>query len=195
MVYITCGLRGLRLYTRWAPTPFVLWTVAPLPTCALRVIAYVHESQNLRSRRLWICLESVSVCTCQVQQHNTKNWSERLLSTCNVPNVMRIDVPNAPMHYYTCQFKRSKLSRYGIVACLLFALTTVTLYSSLLHAGYAMYGTEFQWQSDEDNDDDVNNNNISNISTLSSYIIAIIIFRGSSNRPWLIGQTGPWTVA
>ncbi|XP_048241340.1 anoctamin-7-like isoform X3 [Haliotis rufescens] len=40
------------------------------------------------------------------------NWSQKVLRAVRIPNMMSQDVPNRPLDYYTCQFKRSKLDKF-----------------------------------------------------------------------------------
>ncbi|BFZ23683.1 hypothetical protein BsWGS_26722 [Bradybaena similaris] len=48
----------------------------------------------------------------QAHPNPTSNWSARLLEMLHIPNVMEQEVPNMPLDYYTCQFKKSKLERF-----------------------------------------------------------------------------------
>lgn len=48
----------------------------------------------------------------QAHPTTTTNSSERILSVFKLPNMMKLDVPNKPLHYYTCPFKRSKINRF-----------------------------------------------------------------------------------
>ncbi|XP_061424139.1 anoctamin-7 isoform X1 [Lethenteron reissneri] len=48
----------------------------------------------------------------QGSPNTIENWSERLLGRLKIPNIMQEDVPNRPLGYYTCQFRKSKLSRF-----------------------------------------------------------------------------------
>ncbi|KAL7635519.1 UNVERIFIED_CONTAM: hypothetical protein RMT77_014588 [Armadillidium vulgare] len=49
-----------------------------------------------------------------LQAHNNPatNWTEDLLEKLRVPNFMSQDVPNKPLDYFTCAFKKSKLDRF-----------------------------------------------------------------------------------
>ncbi|XP_008469599.2 anoctamin-7-like [Diaphorina citri] len=40
------------------------------------------------------------------------NWSEHLLQTLRIPNIMSQDVPNKPTDYFTGPFRRSKIHKY-----------------------------------------------------------------------------------
>ncbi|CAL4063773.1 unnamed protein product, partial [Meganyctiphanes norvegica] len=48
-----------------------------------------------------------------LQAHNTPstNWSENILDKLRLPNLMAEDVPNKPLDYFTCAFKKSKIDR------------------------------------------------------------------------------------
>uniref|UniRef100_I3JH94 Anoctamin n=1 Tax=Oreochromis niloticus TaxID=8128 RepID=I3JH94_ORENI len=48
----------------------------------------------------------------QAQQHLDLNTSARVLSKLCIPNVMTESVPNRPLDYYTCAFRKSKMSRF-----------------------------------------------------------------------------------
>lgn len=54
----------------------------------------------------------VSVFVSQAQQHLDLNTSARVLSKLCIPNVMTESVPNRPLDYYTCAFRKSKMSRW-----------------------------------------------------------------------------------
>ena len=47
----------------------------------------------------------------QAHPNPSGNWSESLLSFLHLPNIMNEDVPNKPLDYYTCPFKKSKLEK------------------------------------------------------------------------------------
>uniref|UniRef100_A0A3B4G238 Anoctamin n=2 Tax=Haplochromini TaxID=319058 RepID=A0A3B4G238_9CICH len=49
----------------------------------------------------------------QAQQHLDLNTSARVLSKLCIPNVMTESVPNRPLDYYTCAFRKSKMSFLG----------------------------------------------------------------------------------
>uniref|UniRef100_A0A3Q0S5D4 Anoctamin n=1 Tax=Amphilophus citrinellus TaxID=61819 RepID=A0A3Q0S5D4_AMPCI len=49
----------------------------------------------------------------QAQPHLDLNTSARVLSKLCVPNVMTESVPNRPLDYYTCAFRKSKMSFLG----------------------------------------------------------------------------------
>ncbi|XP_063869626.1 anoctamin-7-like isoform X3 [Scylla paramamosain] len=46
--------------------------------------------------------------------HNnpSTNWSEVIIEHLHLPNLMAEDVPNKPLDYFTCAFKRSKIDRF-----------------------------------------------------------------------------------
>ncbi|KAK3592593.1 hypothetical protein CHS0354_001760 [Potamilus streckersoni] len=48
----------------------------------------------------------------QAHSNPSDNWSERILKALKIPNVMYEEVPNKPLDFYTCQFKKSKLYRF-----------------------------------------------------------------------------------
>ncbi|VDP98359.1 unnamed protein product, partial [Trichobilharzia regenti] len=48
----------------------------------------------------------------EIQNKNVKNWSDIILRTLGIPNIMAQNIPNPPPDYYTCPFKKSKLNRF-----------------------------------------------------------------------------------
>ncbi|XP_042146246.1 anoctamin-7 [Ixodes scapularis] len=48
----------------------------------------------------------------QAHPNPSVNWSAGLLGTLRIPNIMDDEVPNKPLDYYTCTFKKSKLDRF-----------------------------------------------------------------------------------
>ncbi|XP_074654198.1 anoctamin-7-like [Tubulanus polymorphus] len=48
----------------------------------------------------------------QAHPNPSDNYSEKVLRMLHIPNMMSSDVPNKPLDYYTCQFKRSKIDRF-----------------------------------------------------------------------------------
>ncbi|XP_033750082.1 anoctamin-7-like isoform X2 [Pecten maximus] len=48
----------------------------------------------------------------QAHPNPSDNWSDKVLTTLKIPNMMSAHVPNAPLDYYTCVFKKSKLDRF-----------------------------------------------------------------------------------
>eukprot|EP00058_Branchiostoma_floridae_P028493 XP_002613984.1 hypothetical protein BRAFLDRAFT_67435 [Branchiostoma floridae] len=42
----------------------------------------------------------------------SENWSAKLLESLHIPNMMDQEVPNKPLDYYTCVFKKSKLDKF-----------------------------------------------------------------------------------
>ncbi|KAF2366911.1 Anoctamin dimerization domain [Trinorchestia longiramus] len=49
-----------------------------------------------------------------MQAHNNPatNWTEDLLKRLRLPNLMAQEVPNKPLDYFTCAFKKSKIDRF-----------------------------------------------------------------------------------
>ncbi|KAG0721119.1 Anoctamin-7 [Chionoecetes opilio] len=49
-----------------------------------------------------------------LQAHNnpSTNWSEVVIDHLHLPNLMAEDVPNKPLDFFTCAFKRSKIDRF-----------------------------------------------------------------------------------
>ncbi|XP_061591032.1 anoctamin-7 [Cololabis saira] len=48
----------------------------------------------------------------QAQQHLDLNTSALVMKRLCIPNVMRESVPNRPLDYYTCAFRKSKMNRF-----------------------------------------------------------------------------------
>lgn len=48
----------------------------------------------------------------QAHPNPSVNWSAGLLGTLRIPNIMDNEVPNKPLDFYTCTFKKSKLDRF-----------------------------------------------------------------------------------
>ncbi|PAA91474.1 hypothetical protein BOX15_Mlig021551g3 [Macrostomum lignano] len=48
----------------------------------------------------------------QAHSHPADNWSGKVLKSLHIPNVMEQRVPNQPLDYYTCPFRKSKLSKF-----------------------------------------------------------------------------------
>lgn len=59
------------------------------------------------------CAESQFVFL-QAQPHPDFNTSARVLQKLWVPNIMADSVPNRPVDYYTCAFRRSKMEKWGL---------------------------------------------------------------------------------
>ncbi|XP_035825775.1 anoctamin-7 [Aplysia californica] len=57
-------------------------------------------------------LDQHNVYFAEAHPNPTSNWSAKLLEVLHIPNLMHQDVPNVPLDYYTCQFKKSKLQRF-----------------------------------------------------------------------------------
>jgi hypothetical protein len=47
----------------------------------------------------------------QAHPNPSVNWSQLVLKALRLPNIMYEEVPNKPLDYYTCPFKKSKLDR------------------------------------------------------------------------------------
>ena len=47
----------------------------------------------------------------QAHPNPSGNWSDALLSSLRLPNIMHDDVPNKPLDYYTCPFKSNKIDK------------------------------------------------------------------------------------
>ncbi|XP_023701847.1 anoctamin-7 isoform X2 [Cryptotermes secundus] len=48
----------------------------------------------------------------QAHPNPSVNWSQLVLKALRLPNIMHEEVPNKPLDYYTCPFKKSKLDRF-----------------------------------------------------------------------------------
>ncbi|XP_049779598.1 anoctamin-7-like isoform X7 [Schistocerca gregaria] len=48
----------------------------------------------------------------QAHPNPSINWSEQILKALRLPNIMYEDVPNKPLDYYTCPFRKSKIDRF-----------------------------------------------------------------------------------
>uniref|UniRef100_T1ISC6 Anoctamin n=1 Tax=Strigamia maritima TaxID=126957 RepID=T1ISC6_STRMM len=48
----------------------------------------------------------------QAHPNPTSNWSQKFLKTLHIPNIMVQHVPNHPLNFYTCAFKKSKIDRF-----------------------------------------------------------------------------------
>ena len=48
----------------------------------------------------------------QVQPNPRTNWSEKLLNSMCIPNMMSQSVPNIPPDYYTAPFRAEKLDKF-----------------------------------------------------------------------------------
>ncbi|KAK2192818.1 hypothetical protein NP493_22g05054 [Ridgeia piscesae] len=62
-----------------------------------------------------LCRKAEDMCLrapLQAHPNPTVNWSDQILKMLKLPNLMAQEVPNTPLDYYTCQFKRSKLNRF-----------------------------------------------------------------------------------
>jgi anoctamin-7 len=48
----------------------------------------------------------------QAHTNPSANWSHMVLKALRLPNIMYEEVPNKPLDYYTCPFRKSKLDRF-----------------------------------------------------------------------------------
>nr|CAD7424566.1 unnamed protein product [Timema monikensis] len=48
----------------------------------------------------------------QAHPNPSMNWSEMILQILRLPNIMYEEVPNKPLDYYTCPFRKSKMDRF-----------------------------------------------------------------------------------
>ncbi|UYV75317.1 ANO7 [Cordylochernes scorpioides] len=48
----------------------------------------------------------------QAHPNPTTNWSEKILRTLHIRNILHENVPNKPLDYYTCAFKKSKVDKF-----------------------------------------------------------------------------------
>ncbi|CAH1775497.1 unnamed protein product [Owenia fusiformis] len=48
----------------------------------------------------------------QAHPNPTDNWSAKVLRKLHIPNIMDSDVPNHPLDYFTCPFRKSKIDRF-----------------------------------------------------------------------------------
>nr|CAD7574416.1 unnamed protein product [Timema californicum] len=48
----------------------------------------------------------------QAHPNPSMNWSEMILQILRLPNIMYEEVPNKPLDYYTCPFRKSKIDRF-----------------------------------------------------------------------------------
>ncbi|XP_066295921.1 anoctamin-7-like isoform X4 [Branchiostoma lanceolatum] len=63
------------------------------------VLCYYAEELNFRA-------------PLQAHPNPSENWSAKLLESLHIPNMMDQEVPNKPLDYYTCVFKKSKLDKF-----------------------------------------------------------------------------------
>ena len=47
----------------------------------------------------------------QAHPNPSSNWSEKMLAKFKIPNIMKIDVPNMPLDFMTCTFKKTKFKK------------------------------------------------------------------------------------
>ncbi|RWS30402.1 anoctamin-7-like isoform X9, partial [Leptotrombidium deliense] len=48
----------------------------------------------------------------QAHHSHEEDWSQKLFKACKLPNFLYQNVPNRPITYYTCSFKKSKINRF-----------------------------------------------------------------------------------
>lgn len=64
----------------------------------------------------------------QAQPHPDFDTSARVLQKLWVPNIMADSVPNRPVDYYTCAFRRSKMEKWGPAAWVVVIVVCVLWY-------------------------------------------------------------------
>ena len=69
------------------------------------------ELSDVDLEELHCILINILAFSCQAHPNPSSNYSERVLKFLHIPNIMVNDVPNKPLDYYTCPFKKSKLDR------------------------------------------------------------------------------------
>ncbi|XP_076085009.1 anoctamin-7-like isoform X2 [Mytilus galloprovincialis] len=93
----------------------------------LRKVGLEMEEENVQSQKKittfiklhapWdvCCFYAEDLCMrapLQAHPNPSNNWSGKILKMLRIPNVMAEEVPNKPLDYYTCAFKKSKLNRF-----------------------------------------------------------------------------------
>ena len=76
-------------YSKWA---YIVWV-----SC---IAGFMSHSNTLLSLIL------------QAHTNPSSNWSARMLRKLRIPNIMSNTVPNKPLDFFTCSFKRSKIKKY-----------------------------------------------------------------------------------
>ncbi|XP_047474777.1 anoctamin-7-like isoform X1 [Penaeus chinensis] len=82
------------------------------------VLCHFAEELNMRAplqeRHSGVVFELLQHLQPNISAHNnpSTNWSEVLLEKLRLPNLMAEDVPNKPLDYFTCAFKKSKIDRF-----------------------------------------------------------------------------------
>ncbi|KAL5013614.1 hypothetical protein ScPMuIL_007884 [Solemya velum] len=94
---------------------------------SLRKVGLEMEEESIQSEKKMInfiklyapwelcCFYAEDLCMrapLQAHPNPSDNWSDKILSALKIPNVMKSDIPNQPLDFYTCQFKKSKLDRF-----------------------------------------------------------------------------------
>lgn len=74
----------------------------------------VHFIKLSAPWQVLVCYAEILCMRAPLQAHPnpSTNWSERILRTLRIPNIMHEDIPNKPLDYYTCRFKASKLDKF-----------------------------------------------------------------------------------
>jgi hypothetical protein len=69
--------------------------------------------RNTKNLPIFLCLSCATYLLLCWQAHPNPsvNWSQQVLKALRLPNIMHEEVPNKPLDYYTCPFKKSKLDR------------------------------------------------------------------------------------
>ncbi|XP_078488523.1 anoctamin-7 isoform X1 [Ciona intestinalis] len=67
--------------------------------CPWHLLTYYAEELNIRA-------------PLQLRQYKSHQWSSIILNKCRIPNGMLLDVPKRPKLYFTCTFRKSKISNF-----------------------------------------------------------------------------------
>lgn len=68
--------------------------------------------RNTKNILIFLCLScAINLLCWQAHPNPSVNWSQLVLKALRLPNIMHEEVPNKPLDYYTCPFKKSKLDR------------------------------------------------------------------------------------
>ncbi|XP_059486515.1 anoctamin-7-like isoform X2 [Neocloeon triangulifer] len=71
------------------------------------VLCHYAEELNMRAP-----LQKRSNTSEEAHPNPSVNWSQQLLKILRLPNIMYEDVPNKPLDYYTCPFRKSKIEKF-----------------------------------------------------------------------------------
>ncbi|XP_065333493.1 anoctamin-7-like isoform X2 [Cloeon dipterum] len=71
------------------------------------VLCHYAEELNMRAP-----LQKRSDTSAEAHPNPSVNWSQQLLKILRLPNIMYEDVPNKPLDYYTCPFRKSKIEKF-----------------------------------------------------------------------------------